>query len=338
MAKKNVLDGDLSEDRFLEIAKCTGHTSQFRVNFEVNNFLDRTVHVFDAGKTRHELSPRRNVRVGRCLIIKMDITVDGDSVKINADEDYIEDYFFTLHREIKGNCRYRIVKDSFVRPGVIKYSGYFVFDSKDLIRLDNHVRIPDCGLDLYVGEITQRVKGSQEDWMSRVTPDLVPTNGHRPSGVILNAVDPDYRYDKMFYCFGDQVFEIDIDRTQGEQAGIYVGVWNKIGDLDRPVARNMDFIKFEDAASGKNPLGFMIFASQVEAENSLKQPAAKTTAKEKAATEEKESDPWEEKEQRAKLSQTWVKIAGEFIKSVLPAVVKGVTFLVKLLVKTPVPV
>ena len=76
----------------------------------------------------------------------------------------------------------------------------------------------------------------------------------------------------------------------------------------------------------------------VEAEKSLEpEPSTKRTKTTETKEEEKE-DPWIGKEKKAKVSQAWIKAAGDFIKSVLPALITGAKWLVGFLAKTPIPV
>jgi len=328
------LEGNLTDKRFLSIVNATMRRSQLRITVDINNYLGRDITCIKPNRVMHEICSETDFEIGRALVIKVTVEAKQDIVKINAEEDYSEEFlteFFTRYKEF---CQYRRTKEEFAFQKVATYTTWMVFNERQLFSLDNQISIPEVGIRIKVGRHVDTVKGTWEFLKDELVPPLIPGNDKRASGFVINGVDPQHRFDRMFYRVGKEIFEVDLDRDPNQTPGVYIGVWNRLNQLDDSVRQDIVHISLEDAASGKNPSGIQMYPSILEA--ILGKPEH---PKEEKVKEEKKESVWEEKDQKAKVSHTWVKVAADFLKNVLPAavtIVKGIFSLIGKFKKLPV--
>lgn len=314
--KAGLLDNTLSDERFNAAAAAVARRAHLRVSVEICNYTDQPITCIKANDVAHEINPITDIDVGRSLVIKITTVARRDLVKINAGEDYSEEYLPATYLRYKAHCSYRVTREENGRQNSSEIVAFMIFDARQLFSLDNRLTISEIGMDIRVGRYSNEVKGTWTALRDTLTPSLVPNNDKRPSGFVINGVDPDYKFDKMFYRIGENIFEVDIDRSPEERPGVFIAFWNRINDIDDAVRQDIVTMTLEEAMAGKNPSGIRIYPSMVDA--ILDKGEVNKT---KAATEERHNDEWESKEQKAKVSHTWVKIAADFLKNVLPAAV-----------------
>lgn len=335
MKDYEVLRNTLTDSRFDAVSRYSGMSSQLRIQVEVTNLLGREVSVIDSVGTINVLTGKRGSDAGKCLIVRISVCYNTDDVIIDAGKDYSEEYCFNVIDKYKDYCEYRVVREKGYIRGKGSHTCYLVFDARKFLSLGHRIEIPDTGISIINGYGSRESDRLTEQWLERLEHSMVPDRGVNISGISVNIVDPHYRYNRAFYTLGNNVYEVDIDR-EGKGIGIYCGVWNRLNSNDTPVRENLFYISLEDGKTGKNDLGLTFYESITEAENSLLKDKTKKTVESKATKEE--NDEWQEKEKQAKVSQAWVKVAGDFIKSVLPTLLTGAKWLMGVLMKTPIPI
>lgn len=325
----------LSDKRFNAVADFTGRVSHLKITVDICNYLGSPVTCIKSNRVLHSIEPTVNNEIGRALVVKLTVKALQSVVKINAGVDYSEEFITELYTRYKDHSKYRIISEENPRKSHIEHLAWFVFEDRDMRDIGDEIEIPEIGLSIRVGRRTNNIKGTFEGLKELLSPRLVPENEKRSSGLIVNGVDPNHIFDRMFYRIGKEVFEVDIDRDPQQPPGIHLGVWNRINDLDIPVEQNIIYMSLEEAISGDNASGFKVFPSILEAQREEVEPVKKEKEKE----EEKPGAAWEKKDQQAKVSHTWVKVAAEFLKNVLPATVavaKGIFSLLAKIKKVPI--
>lgn len=323
----------LTDKRFNAVAEFTARASHLKITVDICNYLSVPVTCIKSNRILHSIEPSVNNEIGRALVVKLTVKALQSVVKINAGVDYSEEFITELYSRYKDHSKYRILSEENPRKLYVEHLAWFVFDDRDMQDIGDQIEIPEIGLSIRVGRRTNNIKGTFEGIKQMLSPRLVPENGKRSSGLIVNGVDPNHMFAKMFYRIGKDVFEVDIDRDPEQLPGIHLGVWNRINDLDIPVEQNVIFMTLEEAISGENESGFKVYPSILEAQREGEEPAKKEKE------EDKSGAAWEKKDQQAKVSHTWVKVAAEFLKNVLPATVaiaKGILSLVAKIKRVPI--
>lgn len=333
MAETVILSNNLQPSLFNDVDRYRGISSQFRVQVEVTNFLGCDISIIDSESRLHVLHSKKPHGFKPSVVVRLEIEYNFQEVVIDALADYSEEFCFKVLDKFKNYCHHRVTRNIGHIRGKANYSCLMVFSAAKFLALGHRVEIPETGITIVNGNGV-REKDRRFEAMKQ---PLQPGNDVRSSGITVNIVDPDYKLHRAFFTLGKKIYEADIDRV-GKSPGMFCGFWNQLNPEGVPVEQNMDFVSLEDALSGNNSLGITIYPSIVEAEKSLEpEPSTKRTKTTETKEEEKE-DPWIGKEKKAKVSQAWIKAAGDFIKSVLPALITGAKWLVGFLAKTPIPV
>jgi hypothetical protein len=149
------------------------------------------------------------------------------------------------------------------------------------------------------------------------------------SGIVFAVTDNKWEVDKLFYAIGTKVMEAQISRDSTDDCGFDGRLFGKISKIngERIEKSAVDF-SLEEALSGENPLGIKFHTSR----EAVTREVEEIKAARKLLKPEKDED----KEKSAKLASAWIKAGGEFIKSILPTMLKAGKWVLSFLTKKAV--
>lgn len=292
------------------------------VTVEMTNNYRFGLAVQKSDGTDNELFSHGAAKLRDCLIIHLTVIYCTDTVNIDDPQNNYAEASFGLYDAVKGHCMVHFEEEKRRSRNHYRYRMVFVIDETDFNDLGSEINIPGLGM-----KITRASFVDREETIHDILEDDTGCKISKVSGVVVNAVDKDRYVEGLYYALGGQVMKVNISRASIDPDGVTAQSYGRIKGGNRLLA-SKSFFSFEDALSGNNPLGIKFHTSR---ESVLKELEEIQIALKQAKPEREE-----DKEKKAKLASAWIKAGGEFIKSILPTMLRAGKWVLSFLAKKAV--
>ncbi|UKS72026.1 hypothetical protein MOA67_gp160 [Klebsiella phage KpLz-2_45] len=290
------------------------------VTMEITNNYRYDLAVQKSDGTDNVVFSHGTAKLRGYLIIHLTVLYCTDTVNIDDPKNNYAEASFGLYDAVKGNCMVHFDEDLRCSRNHYKYRMVFLIDESDFDTLGSEISVPGLGMRISKASLVDR-----EETIHDIVQDDIGCKISKVSGIVVSAVDKERFVEGLYYTIGNQVLKVNISRASNEPDGVTVQNYGKIKEGLRLLATK-SFFSFEDAISGNNPLGIKFHTSR--------EAALKELEMEKASL--KEGKQSEDKEKKAKVVSAWIKAGGEFIKSILPTMMKAGKWLLSFLTKKAV--